>query len=428
MRILVASFLLLAACSSKQNGTIAITLGGEADALTRSPAPTSLVVDAVDRDGGVSTLATVNLPADRADLADLSSDRAGSVRITGKDFSGASRVWGASLAVTFGALVDTTLPVFVQRTGEMARMPDALTDAREAPIASVVAGRYVFLAGGSDSAQARSTGLYDLLWYKGLSTPPILPRSPRSVAVAGTKVLVLDDQGGSIFDLSDSSSADVQAPSGGTFAEVVGGASLVAPDGTAILVGAARADGPATSRVLLLTSAGSMAFVSLTFPRIGAATAYVPGRGLLVFGGNGSAPAIELLAPGATTAIAASFPARDVSGAAATALDGDRVLFAWAKGPVGTFLTLDLAHPDANAAAIDAALPCAARHVDLLALDANRALGIAEDGASCAFTWDGSGVMEVPLKLPRRGARGIRLPTGAIGVVGGSATIEEYAP
>jgi hypothetical protein len=154
----------------------------------------------------------------------------------------------------------------------------------------------------------------------------------------------------------------------------------------------------------------------------------VTGRGLFVFGGNATAPAVEVLAAGTTNAIAASFPPQDVSGAAAAALDGDRVLVAWATGNHGSFLTYDLARPDPNVSPVTAALPCSAKHIDLFGLDATRALAIAEDGDSCAFTWDGQSVTPVALKVPRRGARGVRSPTGAVIVVGGSSTLEEFAP
>jgi hypothetical protein len=152
------------------------------------------------------------------------------------------------------------------------------------------------------------------------------------------------------------------------------------------------------------------------------------GRGLVVFGGDATAPAVEVLAPNTTTAITASFPARAVSGAAGTAIDGDRVLFAWATGTAGSFLTLDLAHPDVTAVPVTATLPCAARHLDAVTLDPKTALIVAEDGPSCAFTWDGQIVKEIPLRIPRKGARAIRLPTGAVAIVGGSATVEQFAP
>jgi hypothetical protein len=422
--------LLVTGCSSKATGTIAIDLGGEVDALTRAPAPTSLLVETLDLDGGATTLATIPLPAGgTVDLGDRSQDQSGSVRITGKDATGTLRVWGQSLPFDFGSLAATTLGVFVQRTGEWARMPGSLGDTREGPIATTVIGRYLLAAGGADASKTRTTALYDLLTLRALPYPPSLPRDPGALAISGPDVLVVDGAGASLFDLTASTTTDVAAPAGGTYAEVLGGASVLAPDGTSYLVGAARATGGPTARVLVIDPTGHASFAALSAARAGAAVAYAAGRGLVVFGGTALAPAIEVLAPGATAATAASFPPNATSGAAATALDGDHVLVAWGRAgdPNGSFLALDLAHPDPSATPVSAPLPCAAKHLDLFALDPTHALGIAEDGDSCAFVWDGKSAATAPLRVPRRGARGVRLPNGAIGVVGGSATVESFA-
>jgi hypothetical protein len=53
---------LLVACSPP-SGTLKLVLGGESDALTRSPAPTRLTLDAYDSSCNKTTLASVSLPA-----------------------------------------------------------------------------------------------------------------------------------------------------------------------------------------------------------------------------------------------------------------------------------------------------------------------------------------------------------------------------
>jgi hypothetical protein len=108
---------------------------------------------------------------------------------------------------------------------------------------------------------------------------------------------------------------------------------------------------------------------------------------------------------------------------------GDHLLVAWGTpgDPHASFLTLDLSHPDAAATPVVAPVPCAARHLELYPLDNAHALGIAEDGASCAFVWDGKTAAPTPFKVPRNRARGVRLPNGALAVVGGSATMESFA-
>jgi hypothetical protein len=431
VRALLASIslatLLAAACSSTQDATLSITLGGEADALTRAPAPVSLVVDTLDLDGGPTTLATVPLPATSADLGNLSADLSGSVRITGKDTAGIPRVWGASIAVSFASIAGGTLQVFVQRTGEMARMPGVLTDAREGPFLGVASNQYLMVTGGTDSAQAPTTVLYDLLGYKAVGSPPTFSRTPKSFAVSYTYAVAIDDDGASYLSLADDSSGTLTAPSGSTFADVSGGATVMGPDGTAYVVGPTRTT-TASSKVLTLDVNGALAFLALASPRLGAGTAYVAGRGLVVFGGDAKAPAIEIVPPGATASTVTTLPPQNVAGSAGTALDGDRVLFVWATGTTGSFFTVDLAHPDPAAVAVTATLPCSAKHVDVQTLDPKTVLVVAEDGPSCAFTWDGTTVKEVPLRIARRGARAIRLPTGAVAIVGGNATIEQFTP
>ncbi len=422
---MVLATLVGAACSSTQDATIAITLGGEADALTRAPAPVSLVVDALGLDGGPTTLATVALPATGGDLGKISADLNGSVRITGKDGAGTPRVWGATLPVSFASLAGGTLQVFVQRTGEMARMPGALPDAREAPQLGVASGQYLMITGGTDAAQARSTVLYDLLGYKAIGASPAFTRTPTSFAVASTYAVAIDDGGASYLNLADDSTGTLTAPAGSSFSDVVGGATVMGPDGTAYIVGPTRAT-TASAKILSLNVSGSLGFLGLAAARTAAGAAYVAGRGLVVFGGDAKAPAIEIFAPGASTSTVTSLPPRDVRGAAGAALDADHVLFAWASGTSGWFLAVDLAHPDPAAAPVAATLPCAAKHLDVLALDAKTALVVAEDGPSCAFTWDGATVKEIPLRIPRRGARAIRLPTGAVAIVGGNATVEQF--
>jgi hypothetical protein len=415
------------ACSSTSSGTIAITLGGEPDALTRAPAPTALALDLIDTDGGVSSLGKVTLPATTADLTDVSQDTAGAVRISGTDEAGVVRVRGASLPVDFSSLGGATLTVFVQRTGETARMPSALTDAREAPLLAIASGRYVLASGGADASKGASAALYDLLVWDALPSPPTFPRAPASMAVALSKVLLVDDAGGSIFDLSDSTFSDVTLPTGHTFADLSGGGAVGLPDGSVYLVGATRSSAPSAA-VLHMDGSADITFATLSGSRAGAAMTYVAGRGLVVFGGSATAPAVEILADDATSAVPTGFAPQSIMGATLVALDANHLVAAWASGTKATFFALDLTNVAQSATPVDATLPCSAKHMDLVALDAKTTFGVAEDGDSCAFTWDGATITPVALKVPRRGARAIKLPTGEIAIVGGSTTIESFMP
>src|SRR5262249_17997877 len=147
-----------------------------------------------------STLATIALPADAVSLPDVQQTDEDVVRVTGKGSDGAVLLRGQSLPFTFGALAGQTLDVFVQRTGEFARMPGDFDD-REAPLVALADGRFVLSAGGSSS----TAWIYDLLAVAPLASPQVLPRVPKSIATMGTTLLLIDDQGATAFDLSSSS-------------------------------------------------------------------------------------------------------------------------------------------------------------------------------------------------------------------------------
>ena len=79
-------------------------------------------------------------------------------------------------------------------------------------------------------------------------------------------------------------------------------------------------------------------FAALATPREGACATFVAGRGLVVYGGDGSAAGAELLATGAQLAAPLPFPADDVKGCAATALDSAHLADVSVKHRHGTMV------------------------------------------------------------------------------------------
>ncbi|WP_394839599.1 hypothetical protein LVJ94_22190 [Pendulispora rubella] len=432
----------LAACSSTPQATLALSVGGEADAFTRAPAPTTLVVDALDvTSGAVSkNLARAPLPASNIDLGDQSSSNAVRIRANGVDANGLVLVTGTSVALQLGALQDSSLPIFVQRTSEFARMPAPLSVGREAPVLANVTGRFVFVAGGSSPANDKASQLYDLGTLAASNGPTAMPRTPRSMAVYDTAVLLIDDAGASSFSLSNAALAPVNVtpPDGGTFAEVAGGITVRAPDATLYVVGATRASGP-TVRILKVNKDGVASFASLTTARRGAAAVWVEGRGLVVAGGSDTGPGVEVLAPGGTSATPLGYASDATTGAGAAALNATHVLLGGgvdAAGQPAATRSIDLACPTSacTATTFDASkVPMALLTTQGFDLDPDSALFVGDDaaGLSHAFrvsTANGGSASEIPFKIPRRGARGIRVNPPAITFVGGDPTVESFTP
>ncbi|MBX3261409.1 MAG: hypothetical protein KF782_17120 [Labilithrix sp.] len=407
-----------AACSGTPEGTVSLVTGDEVDVFSRAPAAVTLVAEKVALDGARTEIARAELPVDSVRLGAQQRTEVGALAISGLDATGQVVVRGETLLVQWGALENTTLEVFVQRTGELARLPRG-PEAFDPAVTAVVSGRFILAANGS------ATILYDLLALKPLASPPVLPRSARSLASVGTAVLVIDDEGATTFDLSDAASYPLDPPVGGAFGEVAGGATVTAPDGTQYVVGATRAAGGPTARVLVIDPEGASSFAALTAPREGACATFVPGRGLVVVGGDAGAAGAELLAPGASLATPLPFPADPVKGCGATALDNGHV--AVAGGGDAPVRVLDLACAAECAPATWAdAVPLARAEAYALAPDAAFILGDDATGATRAYRATPAGAREVPLRVPRRGARLVPTAIGAPVVVGGAAGIEQY--
>lgn len=424
----------LAACSATPKGTLDFLTGGETNVFSRAPAPTKLYVDAVDADGGTSRLVTAKLPADSVDLGDQNANAVVSIHVTAVDDAEKVLIEGTSVPVQLGALSDLGLPIFVQRNGELARLPSPLSEARDAPLSVLVIGRYVLIAGGSDSAKATHSQLYDLGSLSPFESPPILPRAPRSMAALGTKVLLVDDAGATWFELADSTYADAISPGGGAFAEVAGGTTIVASDKTMWIVGGTRTKGDPTARVLRIGTDQSLSYVTLTAARLGAAAAWVEGRGVVVAGGSTTAAGLEILGAGATAATALPFPPDPITGQAACALDGSHVLLTAGSDPSGAVPPSRVADLTCGSACGPApwmaTLPSLFPQAQLFALDPQTAFFVGDDptGVTHAFRLTPNLSSEITLKVPRHGARAIATYARSTALIGGAPEIEYFVP
>ncbi|MDP9151033.1 MAG: hypothetical protein M3O36_13970 [Myxococcota bacterium] len=409
--------------------------GAETDTFSRAPAPVTLRVDAVDSAGRTSSIASATLPTSNIDLGKLGQSTIASLQVTGLGASGERLVFGESLPLTFAALDGLSVPLFVQRTGELARMPNPLSDGREDPTLAVLGGRYLFVGAGSDPSLALTTQLYDFASDSPVISPPLVGRAPRSLALVGTVAWLIDQAGATRFDFGSSTQGDVTAPTGATFADVAGGRTVFAADGSQYVVGATRSSGMPTAAVLAIDSSGNHpSWLALATPRLGAAAAWVEGRGLVVVGGSASGPGVEVIGVGSASGTDLAFPSDGSTGAGAVVLDSQHVIVAGGLRPDGQ---------DAGVRSIDlgCAMQCAPSPWSSLpaALVSTQAfftvggagvlvVGDDSSGATHVYKVTKTAASELPTKAPHTRARATIAPVGSVVLFGGAPEIESFRP
>lgn len=430
---LAACGVALASCSGSAV-TIGLDVGDESDAFKRAPAVSTLTAETVDTAGNRTSLGSARLPQTDFDLSDAPRSTYVSLEITGRDATDARVLFGRSVVLQLGAADGTTLPVFVQRIGEWARMPGPLADARAKPLLAASSRTFLVAGGGDGTAAAQVLTGYDFATLRALRAYGV-NFTTRSFAVAHAAALLIGEDANKNsaavgFDLEAATLFPFATPSGGTVDEVAGGPTIVGDDGESYVVGPARLDGAPSLRVLKITSDGVASFLSFIKPRVGAAAVWVKNRGLLVFGGSDSAKGAELLGKGATVGQEIDFPIDATKGAAAVVLDEKRVLLA--GGAPGETRLVD---PTCVSACVatpwSIPLPIQTSFAQLFALAPAAALLVADDagGATHGYRIEAAAVTEIALKIPRQGARAIRAPTGNIVIVGGgSTTVESFMP
>jgi hypothetical protein len=435
-------FLATIACGS-DGATISVTTGGESDTFTRDPAVTTLEIDAVDRTDASTPLADASYPAQSIDLGNPSQSLVASLQLTGKDSAGNAVVWGAAPFAELGAFNGTTVPLFVQRKGEFARMPGAIADARTSPLLAVTA-RAVYFAGGSISGATTPppTGGYDLLALNGFSTIFAANRAARSFALIQLATetqdgdlalgLLIDDAGADLFGLAtqelySTDSFTKYFPSGMSWSDLAGGATVVSPDdGSVYILGPSKTDAPSRLTLKFPTSGNGSTISGAQ--RQGAAVAWAPKRGVFVYGGSATEVGAELIID--TASVAQSQIASDpTQGLAAIALDDNTMLLAGTKDVPHT-IDLSCTKDCVPAQWGQNALPFALTSPSLFALGGGAFLIVGDDpnGNTTAFRLTATKQPEERKpKIARSGARAIQTQTGSIILVGGgSSTPESY--
>ena len=438
------------------------------DPFTGPPAATEITVDAIAyADGGaygaVTTLARAPATAGTLDLGTYDEQTAEALFITATDSSGSTVASGESLAFQLGALSGVTLGVFVQRTGMLSRMPTPLSDGRPAPIVSMLAGRYIFVAGGSDTSLAEETNLYDLVSWAPLASPPVLPVAPASVAFAELEALAVTSTGGVWYDLTESDTSDGGATNGSPdqWAAVAGGQTIVSTDyGTSFVVGGTRPCAGAASQsnvVLLVRSSQALLWGTFTAARCGATATYIEGTGLVIEGGNaatgttgGSVAGAESMSDDGVP-YPYDYPADFSSGAGMVPLGPDGTttssnvlvvggVTSGANGGVqGGTQARVITIPCGTTAGWapcsttpwPATIPTALTFTQAFAIDSQTAFVVGDDttGVTHAYRLTSASVAEVPFRVTRSHARAVSLPlNNAIAVVGGDPNIESFIP
>jgi hypothetical protein len=399
-------------------------------------------VDSVNSSGIATTLATASLPASTVDLGWKGADDTGTLRVLGFDASGSIVVEGQSLPIPFGIADGQTLPIFVQRVGELALLPHAPAETRVGPtLAAAVGGRYVFIGGGADEAASRSPQLYDLFELAALQSPPKLPRVPKSVAMVGAVAWLIDEMGATQYDLSSGASAVVVGPSGGSYAEIAGGATVVTKGGSQYVVGATRTTGAPTNKILALDASGNPSWLTLTTPRLGAAAAWSDTTGLVVAGGSAAGAGVEIVEivrTAATTGSALAYPSDPSVGTGAAPLDGDRfVLLAGGILPDGSdagVRVVDLSCASQCVAASWTALPTVVTSAQAFSIDEASGIVVGSEPSSATtrlFRVRNGNATEIPTRVPHLGARALASPIGPRGsllLAGGAPELESFEP
>jgi hypothetical protein len=451
--------LLLLSCDSQASGTIQIITGEETDTFTQSPVPTQILVQAQDpTTGNLTTLATAPYPTDTIDLGNQDQDAVASLVVTAEDANGNALIYGSTIPLQYGALDGETLPVFVQRMGQNARLPNPPTDARQYPVVSVLSDRFLVIAGGVDPTLNSTTQVYDFAQYDLLTPAPSLPIVPASMPLMGTVALLIDTAGdGNFFDFSQDTGTSVSPPAGFAFSDVAGGQTVYDnTDGYIFVVGATRtsASGPATAAVLKIDTTdtsnsdypyGNLSWLTLSAKRLGASATWVEGNttGLLVVaGGSSSAPGVETIANGQTTGATLPYPPDPSTGSGMTdLLDSGEVLVGGGVMPDGSDPGVrELATNCSPCVPVTWAktLPTTAGPAVVLTnaytftLVADTAFLVGNEpssGLTHTFTLNSAGATEVPTKVPHTNAAAIASPTlGTVLFFGGANELESFTP
>jgi hypothetical protein len=516
MRTLALTFLAMGlaafACSSTESGTIGIVTGeddagpfNEHECMDGGtpfcgPAPKSIRISEIviqNADGGLdgATTGPVSTLGDQPysggsviSLPQESGDDVVILQATAYDSAGKAIIFGQTLPVQLGGIDGITLDLFVQRKAQFALMPTPFSTTPLPPLLSLFENRLLLVADGT--GQSKSASLYDFLLSAldeaadGGMTALNLPCAPLSMApVPGTTFALLicaqgsnaspsdicpvdagtkKDEGDLIafeYDISGSSCTQRVFPPGGhKWQNVAGGATVIAPNGDAFIVGGTRTKSSgldATNGVIRVNASteadggasATVTYLSFRASRLGAAAAWSTMDGLVILSGNvDQSVGVETLSgadnDGSTASPQAlNFAADETVGEGVILIDPLTALVAGGTlpdGKVAPVRTFDLSC---------STTVCPVKTGDSgSAVPLTVAQGFLESGATTGPMFVGVGpggttrtykvnpkspfaFQEVPLQnANRKGTRAIVSPVPSLVVVGGDTTMESYIP
>ncbi len=352
------------------------------------------------------------------------NDVVGHFEATGLTSAGDAVVFGSSIPFHVLGYAGAYVPLFMARKGGFATAPTSLLSPHVRPVSALASQAYLFIAGGADAA----LDVYDSGTWLMPSNETPLPQTVKSLAISGIAMLMLDDTKQTWLDLTTGASSAANPPSGLTWAEVVGGRTFVASDGTIYIVGATRTEGDPTNKVLEIDTSGNLHALLLNTARLGAAAALVEDS-LLVAGGSPDGAGAELLALGATTFGELGLPADDTVGASLVELTSASALLAGghdASGAPTATRSIDLgcAKKCSTTQIPNAELSIARAKAFRLADNLALVVGETDDEETHAYLFDATGdeatLVEQALRTPRSQASATQLPNGQVAILGGT--------
>lgn len=332
--VLVVGSVLVLSCK-KDPDPFVVSLRGPVGVTPFAEPVTSVELRVRGEDGierGVARLS----PRDTSfEVPDSAKAGVGSLTLAGLAADGSIVEYGRTPVLELSGLAGRAtlkLSILVQKTRTFV---DAvgLAGAVAKPICANVGARYA-IVGDSTALHADVIDLLDA----SVRREEAFDVKPTTIATAGALTLVIDESGaGFLLDLERGTSTKQTT----SFADVVGGMVLRDDTGGAWIVGPTRKT--ATDTVMRLDSSGTLVTRKLLGKRSSAAATWITGRGLVV--AYGTSPmmdeaGIEILAPGATSSVASTFPADHRAGGVVTARDGSKLL---RIDEDGVATTLDLA-------------------------------------------------------------------------------------
>jgi hypothetical protein len=431
------ALLSLPACKNDflTDGVVVLTTGQETDAWTADPPAKNVLLEMV-QDTGRTTLAKVAAPVDQISIGTGGPNGVvAHFEATAFDADANVVMKGSTVPLGIYGFEGAQIGIFMGRLGGLSRAPGDLLYPWHHPQMAVLYHGYLLISGGDEGSA--NLDVYDMPRWYVVAQQPQLPKVPGSWAVAGPKLLLIDQTSATWLDLSTSATSDVSPPGELAYDAIVGGETIGSPGDPQYIVGATRSKGEPTDQVLRVDPDSTLHFIKLNTPRLGASAALVNGQ-LVVVGGSDTGAGAEIANSGDTAFVELPFPSDARIGAAIVAKDSTTVILAGGRDPknaddIAGFRTMDLScTQDCSQVPIEGA-DFAFLYPRLFSLDDSRLLAVGEDPKTAethVFSFDlglGHELHEFALRTPRSQASAFLLPNGQVGVLGGD-TLDDQTP